>query len=494
MYAAAGGGGGGDPFGLGTVTVTPDPNLMSADPAAMQAVAQEFSSAAKEMYQIFQTTSTGSGVLLESWHGKAAQSYWSTAQQQNINAEAAADGLMGASGALTSLASAITAAQDKARQAMALASNTNSSITSLNNAYDQSSASAVASLPANANPEEAVAAAQPTANQNLQAEALMGDAQQAQTLMNEANQEAQQAWQKASADFDAVTSQSPTVQLALLGARVHAFSQTVDQAGLEAIAMMMAGSLSGDGPGGDDDDDDDDLDFDDPAIAKLIDEEGFEDGEDLDVDGLKLNEDIAVDGNSQIGVEIEEAEQAALGDPNTGTEIGNPGSPLSASEYPYLEPPYEESYGATSGMAPASDPVTVSDAPPGWPELPAKQAATFQGPVEPTAAEGGVTYYRVVGDGSYPGGSFWSTTPPTDMSRSDLAIHGDWNSMTGVVEFTPAAGESIPAWHGATAPQPVTMPDGTPGYYPGGADQIWVPQNAFNNNNGTFTIHPAGGS
>jgi hypothetical protein len=175
------------------------------------------------------------------------------------------------------------------------------------------------------------------------------------------------------------------------------------------------------------------------------------------------------------------------------SEITNPGSPLSASDYPYLKPPYDDSVGATPGKMPTADPVTVAQAPPGWPDLPAGAADTFQGNVEPTTAVGGVTYYRSVGEGSYPGGSFWTTTPPTNMSRSDLAIKGSWNSMSGVVEFTPNPGETIPGWHGSTAPQAVTMPDGSPGYLPGRADQIWVPQNAFNNSNGTFTIRPMGG-
>jgi uncharacterized protein YukE len=482
-----------NPFGLGTVTVTPDPTLMAADPAAMRAMSAQFSSAAHEMYQIFQTTSTASGILLETWHGKAASSYYETAQQQDINAEAAADALIGVSGALTTLANAIADAQDTARQAMTLASTTNHSISALATAFDKSASTALADLPDNAGTDAIIAAGQPTAGQNAQAEALSGDAQRAQTLVTQANEDAQRAWRVASADFDAVTSESPTVQLDLLKARVQAFNQTIDSAGFEAILALEAGSLSGEGPDGDDDDDDDDdIDFDDPGIAKLIDEAGLEDGENLDVDGTKLDEDIAVDGNSNAGLEIQESEQAALGDPDTGSEISNPGSPLDAKDYPYLEPPYDESYGATPGKVPGKAPVTVADAPPGWPTLPPGDQGTFQGPVDPTAAVGGVTYYRVVGEGSYPGGSYWSTTPPSDMSRDSLAVKGNWNSMTGVVEFTPASGESIPAWHGATAPQGVDLPDGSPGYYPGGADQIWVPQNGFNNNNGTFTIHPMG--
>ena len=109
--------------------------------------------------------------------------------------------------------------------------------------------------------------------------------------------------------------------------------------------------------------------------------------------------------------------------------------------------------------------------------------------MQPTEAVGGVTYYRVVGDGSDPEGEYWSTTPPTGMSRNGLAIKGDWNSMTGVVEFTPAGGETIPAWHGKAAPQSATFPDGTPGHYPGGDDQVWVPRGSFNDDNGNFTIH-----
>ena len=141
-----------DPFGLGTVTVTPDPTLMSADPAAMHTMAGQFSSAAHSMYELFETTSTAGGILLKSWKGKAASAFYETALEQNENAQYTAQALIGVSGALTTLANAIDEAQYTARQAMSLARSTNGSISALTAAYSQSSSTAVAHLPAHRRP------------------------------------------------------------------------------------------------------------------------------------------------------------------------------------------------------------------------------------------------------------------------------------------------------------------------------------------------------
>jgi uncharacterized protein YukE len=487
-----------DPLALGAaahVAVSPDPSLMSADPGSMRVVSAAYDSAAHNMYELFQTASTATGVILASWHGHAASNFYDATQQQDENAQAAADALIGAANALKVLAARIETAQDQARKGVALADTTRRSAAQLAKSTSAAAQARVAALPSAATPLDIFEAGQPTASDTLAAEALAGDAAQAVKLVDDANDQARAAWKQSQSAFDAVTAQSPSVQNALMNARINAFNQQMDNFALMFAATMVAGSLSGDTGEGDEDEEDPGIDFEDPAIQKEIEAEGLNDGDNASVDGLNLDEGIAVDGNSDIVVDDTNVEQAALGDPVGGSEIADPTLPLSAGKYPYLEPAgTDDSIDATAGKMPGFDPGHVDGAaPPGWDAPTDGALTTFQGPVSPMAATGGVTYYRVVGDGSGPDGSFWTTTPPTPSDRAGLAIKGSWNSMSGVVTFTPAGGESIPGWQGAAAPQSVTMPDGRPGYLPGGDQQIWVPRGTFNNDNGTFRVEPIGG-
>jgi hypothetical protein len=144
-----------------------------------------------------------------------------------------------------------------------------------------------------------------------------------------------------------------------------------------------------------------------------------------------------------------------------------------------------------SGSGP---PPGQGGAPAGWTTPPRRVLLSFSGPVTPMMMAPGTTYYRVVGAGSVPTGSWWVAKPPTSADRAGLAMKGSWNSMTGVVAFTPAVGAVIRGWHGAAAPQPVIMPGGRPGYLPGGSDVIWLPWGALSNDQGVFTIRPMSGS
>jgi hypothetical protein len=131
--------------------------------------------------------------------------------------------------------------------------------------------------------------------------------------------------------------------------------------------------------------------------------------------------------------------------------------------------------------------------PTGWILPPRYVLLTFTGHVTPKPLIPGQTYYRPIGEGSVPAGSWWTATPPTAADRAGLAIKGSWNSMTGVVQFTPRAHVVIPAWHGAAAPQAVVMPDGKPGYLLGGNEVIWVPRGALSKDAGVFTLRPMNG-
>jgi hypothetical protein len=143
----------------------------------------------------------------------------------------------------------------------------------------------------------------------------------------------------------------------------------------------------------------------------------------------------------------------------------------------------------------ADHPGDPEEIPPGeaWPAgavPPRHVLLTFNGMVTMQPLVHGVTYYRPVGAGSVAAGCWWTPTPPTTDARMGLAIKGNWNSMTGVVQFQPAPGFVIPGWHGAAAAQALMMSDGRPGYLTGGADIIWVPWGALTKDKGTFTIGP----
>jgi uncharacterized protein YukE len=489
---------------VATVTVVPDPTLMAADPGAMASAARQFIAAAHQLYEVFQTSTTAQNVLYNGWHGQGADGFNTAAQQINENAQTGAQSLIGSGNALNVLSAAITGAQAKARQAMALATHTNQAATSLSSAYVSSSQQAVAALPANAPPDVVKAAMQPTPGQSSQAGQLAADGVQAQRLMNEANSEARQAWSQAQVAFDAVTAQSPSVQLALLGARVKAFSKSMDSVAMTTLAIAISGSLSGEVPGGDDEGDEDEVipTEEGHSLNSELATEELAAGDNIKVDGTGLDKEVALIGNGDGVVKAEEAEQAALGNPGGGREIQDPAASLEATGPLAFLKPVASSDVVSEGAAPGDTPEllpTIGEAPPGWSAPPPNELNNFSGPVEPTVMEPGVTYYRVVGEGNAPNGSWWTATPPTPDDRAGLAIKPSWNSMTGVVEFTPASSlppgteAGIPAWHGAAAPKSVILPDGKPGYLPGGADQIWVPRGALSNDNGTFTIRPMPG-
>lgn len=484
------------PLSVATVTVTPDPTLMAADPGAMAAAAGQFTAAAHQLYEVFQTSATATTVVLGGWHGRGAEGFRTASQETNQSSQAGAQGLIGTGNALKVLSRAITDAQAKARQAMALAEQTNHSAAALASAYETSRQQAVTALPPNAPPDLVAAANQPTPGQAAQADQLLADGGRAQLLMHRANTEAQLAWSQAQVAFDAVTAQSPSVQMALLDARIKSFNNTMSSVAVMSMAVAISGSLSGEVPGGGEGEDEEVIPTEEGgSLSSEMAAEELAAGSGVKVDGTELDKEVAFIGNGEGVVRAEDAEQGALGDPMSGHQIDDPTKALQAvGPLSFLKPSLSEDVGATAGDLPPYEPATVADAPPGWSAPPPSDARNFAGPVEPTVLEPGVTYYRVVGAGSSPDGSWWTTTPPTPADRTGLAIKGSWNSMTGVVEFTPASsGSGIPAWHGSAAPQQLIMPDGKPGYLPGGADQIWVPRGAVSNDNGTFTIRPMTG-
>lgn len=159
-----------------------------------------------------------------------------------------------------------------------------------------------------------------------------------------------------------------------------------------------------------------------------------------------------------------------------------PDQRLSSTDHPYLQP--NGTTPETQGLpgAPQSTSVTPSDVdvPDGWPPLNQNTLDTFDGAPTPETWPAGETRYRVVGDGQYPAGGFWTADPPgsNDVLRSDLAVLNEWNGNHGVVSYTPS--QDIPVWTGPAGPQRTTGYDpANPTHLPGGGTQIYVDRTTF---------------
>jgi uncharacterized protein YukE len=308
-------GGGGGGLGPGPVLVTPDPGLLEADPGVMTAASSTFGSAAHQVYSVATATSDAAGRLAAGWTGKGVQGFKDAASNNNWYSSSAADGLMGASLALSALARSITAAQALARAAMALADQTTQASAALDLAYSDSQASAVAALPTSATAAQVDQAMAPTTGQLADAQALSADASRAVAMMNEANTQARLAWRGAASAFDAVTAQSPSVQLAALNIRVKNFGSSMDAAAVESMLLMTSGMAYGSVLGGGYDDDDGELspamlaatEESDPALAADL-----EDEEKMTVDGVQMDGAVAADIEGNGTTAWTDAEVAAL--------------------------------------------------------------------------------------------------------------------------------------------------------------------------------------
>jgi len=307
-------GGGSGGLGPGPVLVTPDPGLMEADPGVMIAASSTFGSAAHQIYSVATATSDAAGKLAAGWTGKGVQGFKDAASNTNWYSSSAADGLMGASLALSALARSITAAQALARAAMTLAEQTTQASAALDTAYANSQASAVAALPASATAAQVEQAMAPTSGQLADAQTLSGDATRASAMMNEANSQARIAWRGAASAFDAVTAQSPSVQLAALNIRVKNLGASMDAAAVESMLLMTSGMAYGSVLGGGYDDDDDlspgvlaAAEEADPALAADL-----EDEEKMTVDGVQMDGAVAADIEGNGTTAWTDAEIAAL--------------------------------------------------------------------------------------------------------------------------------------------------------------------------------------
>jgi len=471
-----------------------DPAVERADPALLHFVAGRCRAGAHALDALFQTTATATAALSTVWHGKGGAAFANAAETVNGNLETAAQALIGAADALARLAGAIEDARRLARVATERWAEARTRANWAVSAYEEARNHAVATLGPAATAAELATAVPIQWYANLVDEAV-AEAWAAAALADRANADARRAFSEAALAFDAITAQAPSVQNALLMARIHAFANQMKVPDFEAGAAGVASAISVEPLEPDEDEEGDVSLLEEPTdLSGLLSEETSTAGADASVDGVRLGDSVAAIGNSRLVVEAGEAEQAALGDPVGGQTLSDPSRPLEATgPLDYLAPPAPGSRNedAVPGEPPQTPQAELPRVPEGWPTPPESVLDNFTGPLEPTALVGGVTYYRAVGAGSLPDGSWWTAFPPTPADRADLAIAGNWNSMTGVVEFTVAEGVSIPAWKGLAAPQVVPTTDGQPGYLPGGAEQIWVPRGALTTENGTFTIRPA---
>lgn len=160
----------------------------------------------------------------------------------------------------------------------------------------------------------------------------------------------------------------------------------------------------------------------------------------------------------------------------------SPGERLSATDHPYLQPRGTTPETQALPGPPQPSPVTPKqiDTPEGWVPLTQDDLDTFAGAPRPDIWRAGETRYRVVGDGQYPAGEFWTREPPMsdDVLRGDLAVLNEWNGNHGVVSHTPS--QDLNVWVGPAGPQPTTGFDpANPTHLPGGMEQTYVHRGGF---------------
>lgn len=246
MIVAPGGDGG---LGVGPVTVTADQSLMAAQPDMMVAAAASYEGAAHTVNSVARATTRVADQLVADWKGKGALDFHGHMNDLTIDAPTAAESLIGTAGALRTLAGRITEAQGLARQAMALAGQTTQASRALDAGYADATARNLAALPADATADQVAHASAPSPAQQAQANQLAADALQATQLMNQANALARQAWQAATAAFDVVTANAPSVQNAALDARIKVFTKNIDSMGTAVLFTAMAAAATGVPPG-----------------------------------------------------------------------------------------------------------------------------------------------------------------------------------------------------------------------------------------------------
>lgn len=303
--------------------MTPDPDLMSAQPDMMSLAANSYESAAHTVNSVAKATNSVANQLIADWKGKGAIGFHGQMNDLTQYSTAAAESLIGVSATLRTLSSQITAAQNLARQAIALANQTTASSNALDQSYANSVSHNLANLKPNATSEQVAAAYQPTAAQSAQADTLANDAVNAINMMNQANSMARQAWTAATAAFDAITAQSPSMEDAAVSANVKEYDKELPNMELLALISIYGGMDVDYGDGdGDEGDETPDIPESELADAGALGAE-IKELEEMEVDGEKVDGQTAADADGGIGVgwsdnvTIMEAWEELLLDPKT---------------------------------------------------------------------------------------------------------------------------------------------------------------------------------
>ena len=170
--------------------------------------------------------------------------------------------------------------------------------------------------------------------------------------------------------------------------------------------------------------------------------------------------------------------------------LSEPSRPLDSARFGYLRPPAGtmETY---AGRLPFAVEPFLAPNPDSRPEPPpAGGIDAFSGEIEPYDLETGNSYYRVVGEGSLPNGSFWSEIAVTseEQVRRALAIRNDWNGDHGQIVLI--LRRTIRGWRGMVGPQLAT--GSTTLWLEGGGTQIWVPRDTLGPEDGDWFIGEVG--
>jgi uncharacterized protein YukE len=216
---------------LGSVAVTPDPGLLSADPDAMRSAATTLIAQGRTLDTVGKSARHVSSALVAEWKGSAALDFEGHMNDMTSYVPAAAESMAGLYLALNTLAGQIEEAQTLARQAMSMAVTANASMQS----FVQAHASSTTPL---------------TTGQVNQVDSIAGQQSQAVNLMDQANQMARRAWAGAAAAFDMVTAQSMSVTNQAVAVNVAQFSKYIDQQGINQLFIMEAQAADGFGDGG----------------------------------------------------------------------------------------------------------------------------------------------------------------------------------------------------------------------------------------------------
>ena len=116
-------------------------------------------------------------------------------------------------------------------------------------------------------------------------------------------------------------------------------------------------------------------------------------------------------------------------------------------------------------------------------DLPASEAPNFVNATYISLTTGQKIYRVIGGSGSFPTGSYWVETKPTQYSEiiGGTAVQPEWNGFNEIVEYTvPSSGLKV--WKGKAATQPIASAPNkfvtayaTKYQLAGGADQLYIP-------------------